>query len=95
MNPWCRRAVTQAVRLGAGGRSTAVTTGPPAAADVLREAVACGVDDAVHLCDPALAGSDCLVTAKMLAAAIAGLGEVDLILVGRSSVDGSTVSDPG
>jgi electron transfer flavoprotein alpha subunit len=92
MNPWCRRAVTQAVRLGAGGRSTAVTMGPPAAADVLREAVACGVDDAVHLCDPALAGSDCLVTAKMLAAAIAGLGEVDLILVGRSSVDGSTAA---
>ena len=31
MNPWCRRAVAQAVRLAgeSGGRSTAVTMGPP------------------------------------------------------------------
>jgi electron transfer flavoprotein alpha subunit len=94
MNPWCRRAVTQAVLLGQGteGRSTAITMGPPAAADILREAMACGVDDALHLCDPALAGSDCLVTARTLAAAIAGMGEVDLILVGRSSVDGNTAA---
>ena len=92
MNPWCRRAVTQAVRLaeGPGGRSTVLTMGPPAAADVLREALACGADHAVHLSDPALAGSDCLATAKALASAIAVLGEVDLVIVGRSSVDGNT-----
>lgn len=89
MNPWCRRAVAQAVRLAqeSGGRSTAVTMGPPSAADVLREALAWGTDDAVHLSDPALAGSDCLVTAR----ALAGLVEdADLVLVGASSVDGST-----
>lgn len=93
MNPWCRRAVAQAVRLAreSGGRSTAITMGPPVAADVLREALAWGVDDAVHLSDPALAGSDCLVTARALAATIAVLDErPDLILVGASSVDGST-----
>lgn len=92
MNPWCRRAVTQAVRLaaGPGGRSTVITMGPSAAADVLREALACGADDAVHLSDPALAGSDCLATAKALASAIGVLGGADLIIVGRSSVDGNT-----
>ncbi|MEU4191300.1 FAD-binding protein [Kribbella sp. NPDC026611] len=93
MNPWCRRAVAQAVRLAreTGGRSTAITMGPPAAADVLREALAWGVDDAVQLTDPALAGSDCLVTARALAATVALLDDPpDLILVGASSVDGST-----
>jgi len=93
MNPWCRRAVAQAVRLAgeSGGRSTAITMGPPAAADVLREALAWGVDDALHLADPALAGSDCLITARALAATIAVLDDrPDLILVGASSVDGST-----
>ncbi len=93
MNPWCRRAVAQAVRLAAesGGRSTAITMGPPVAADVLREALAWGVDDALHLTDPALAGSDCLITARALAATIALLDDrPDLILVGASSVDGST-----
>ncbi|MGW1344854.1 FAD-binding protein [Kribbella sp. NPDC002412] len=93
MNPWCRRAVAQAVRLAreSGGRSTAITMGPPVAADVLREALAWGIDDALHLTDPALAGSDCLVTARALAATISVLDErPDLILVGASSVDGST-----
>ncbi len=93
MNPWCRRAVAQAVRLAgeAGGRSTAITMGPPAAVDVLREALAWGVDDALHLSDPALAGSDCLVTARALAATIGLFDQPpDLILVGASSVDGST-----
>ncbi|WUJ72518.1 FAD-binding protein [Kribbella soli] len=93
MNPWCRRAVAQAVRLAreTGGRSTAITMGPPAAVDVLREALAWGADDAVQLSDPALAGSDCLVTARALAATVRLLDDPpDLILVGNSSVDGST-----
>jgi electron transfer flavoprotein alpha subunit len=92
LNPWCRRAVTRAVELGrgSGGRTTVVTMGPPAAADVLKEALACGADDGLHVSDPALAGADCLVTAKALAAAIRTLGPVDLVVVGRSTVDGGT-----
>ena len=87
MNPWCRRAVTLAVRFG---RATVLTMGPPSAVDVAREATACGAQNAVHLCDPGLAGADCLVTAKALAAAVTRLGPADLVLAGRSSVDGST-----
>jgi len=87
MNPWCRRAVTLAVRFG---QAAVITMGPPSAVDVAREATACGVEEAVHLCDLELAGADCLVTAKALAAAVTRLGPADLILVGRSSIDGST-----
>lgn len=92
MNPWCRRAVARAIELSksTGGRSTIITMGPPTAVDVLREAVACGADDGLHICDSALAGADCLITAKALAAAVRSLGPVDLVLVGRSTVDGST-----
>ncbi len=92
MNPWCRRAVAQAHRLAgeSGGRSTVLTMGPPAAVDVLRESLAWGVDEAVHLTDPVLAGSDCLVTARALAAAVTAIDRTDLLLVGASSVDGST-----
>lgn len=92
LNPWCRRAVTRAVELGrgSGGRTTVVTMGPPAAADVLREALACGADEGVLVSDPALAGADCLVTAKALAAAVRTLGPVDLVLVGHGTVDGGT-----
>lgn len=92
LNPWCRRAVTRAVELGrgSGGRTTVVTMGPPGAADVLAEAIACGADEGVLVTDPALAGADCLVTAKALAAAVRTLGPVDLVLVGRGTVDGAT-----
>lgn len=92
MNPWCRRAVAQAARLAneSGGHSTVITMGPPAAVDVLRESLAWGIDQAVHLTDPQLAGSDCLVTARALASTIGVLEPADLILVGASSVDGST-----
>ncbi len=93
MNPWCRRAVTRAVRLsGQEGRAWAVTMGPPSAAGVLREAMACGVHDALHVTDRALAGADCLATAKVLAAAVRRIGPVDVVTVGRSSVDGNTAA---
>ncbi|MBN9620051.1 MAG: hypothetical protein J0H43_10015, partial [Actinobacteria bacterium] len=92
LNPFCRRAVAQAVRLArlSGGTCTAVTMGPDGAADVLREARACGVDHAVHVSDPALAGADCLATARALAAALGTLAPADLILTGRSSIDADT-----
>jgi electron transfer flavoprotein alpha subunit len=98
LNPYCRRAVSQAVELAsarAGSRVTVVTLGPPAAEDALREAIAwgtaCAVDiDGVLVTDPAFAGSDTLATAKALAAALDHEGPFDLVLTGRNSVDADT-----
>jgi electron transfer flavoprotein alpha subunit len=96
INPWCRRALAYAIELaGESGSCTAITMGPPSARDALREAEACGADRLVHLCDPGLAGSDCLRTARALSALLAHLavdrlGPADLVLVGRSTVDGGT-----
>ena len=92
MNAFCRRAVAEGTELAraTGGTCTVLTLGPPPAEDVLREAVAWGADRGVHLCDPAFAGSDTLATARALAAALAVEGPFDLVLVGRSSLDGET-----
>jgi electron transfer flavoprotein alpha subunit len=98
LNPYCRRAVSQAVELAAtrsGSRITVLTLGPPAAEDALREAIAWGreraVDiDGVLVTDPALAGSDTLATARALAAALERTGPFDLVLTGRNSVDADT-----
>ena len=92
MNPYCRRAVAAGVTLArhSGGTCTAVTLGPPNAEDVLREAVAWGADDGLHLCDPAFVGSDTLATARALAAALRVAGPFDLVLFGRNSIDGDT-----
>lgn len=92
MNPYCRRAVSKGTELArtSGGSCTVFTLGPPTADDVLREAVAWGADEAVHLSDPRFAGSDTLATARALSAALRREGPFDLVLVGRNSTDGDT-----
>src|SRR5947208_15879759 len=74
LNPYCRRAVSQAVELARVALVTVVTLGPPSAEDALREAIAWGLDrgadiDGALVSDPAFAGSDTLATARALAAA--------------------------
>jgi electron transfer flavoprotein alpha subunit len=96
MNAYCRRAVAAGVTLAraTGGTCTVLTLGPPSAEDVLREAIAWGADDGLHLCDPAFAGSDTLATARALAAALRAHGPFDLVLFGRNSIDGETGQVP-
>ena len=92
INPYCRRAITKGIELAqaAGGTCLAITLGPPAAEDALREALAAGADDALLLTDPVFAGSDTLATARTLAAALRREGPFDLILTGLNSVDSDT-----
>lgn len=92
MSAYCRRAVAKGVELAraTGGSCTAITLGPPAAEDVLREAIAWGADDGVLVSDPQFAGSDTIATARAMRATIDVLGGFDLILVGRNSLDADT-----
>ena len=70
---------------------TAVTMGPKKAVEVLKEAVAMGVDDAFLLCDSKFAGSDTCATSKVLATAVKEkLPQTDLILFGQTAIDGET-----
>ncbi len=92
MNAYCRRAVSEGVTLAraTGGSCTVVTLGPLSAEDVLREAVAWGAEEGLHICDPRCAGSDTLATARALAAALRTAGPFDLVLLGLNSIDGET-----
>lgn len=98
MNPYCRRAVSQACELAAAvgdGTVTVLTLGPPPAEDTLREAIAWATEqdvtsEGVLITDPAFAGSDTLATARALAAVIEREGGFDLVLTGRNSVDADT-----
>ena len=95
VNAYCRRANAKAVELaGPDGEVVVFTMGPPAAADALREMIACGADRGVHLCDPAFAGSDTLATAVALAAALRREGPFDLVLAGLNSLDSDTGQVP-
>jgi electron transfer flavoprotein beta subunit len=70
-----------------GGEVTLLTMGPAPAAEALRKGLAMGAARAVHVSDPALAGSDARATATVLAAALRRL-EYDLVFVGADTSDG-------
>lgn len=78
-----------------GSTVTVLTMGPQKLDSSLKELLSRGADNAVLICDPCLAGSDTYVTAKVLAAAIHKLGDFDLILCGKQSLDGDTGQVPG
>ena len=85
------RAISIAVELKRrfGAETTVVTMGPPQARAALVEALAAGIDRAVHLEDRAFAGSDTLATARALALWLKR-GGFDLILLGKYSLDAET-----
>jgi len=92
LNPYDRPAVEAALRLKelTGGRVTAITMGPDVGAEALAETQAMGVDEAILVNDAALAGSDTLVTSKVLAAAIRRVAPFDLVLFGTRTSDSDT-----
>jgi electron transfer flavoprotein beta subunit len=73
---------------------TAVSMGPTSAQEALRRTLAMGVDKAILVTDPALAGSDALSTARVLAAVLKR-EQPDLILCSTESTDGYTGMVPG
>src|SRR3990172_4371110 len=70
-----------------GGSVTLVSMSPAGNLQGIRQALAMGADKAVVVSDPALRGSGALVTARVLAAAIAREG-ADLVITGTESTDG-------
>jgi electron transfer flavoprotein beta subunit len=74
-------AVEEALKIAepADGEVVVLTMGPEQAADALRKGLQMGAASAVHVVDDALHGSD----------AIRKVGDVDLVLTGMASTDGS------
>ena len=64
MNPACKHALEAALQIKEkySANITAITMGPAAAQEILREALALGADRAILICDKLLAGSDTFAT---------------------------------
>ncbi|MEP6759044.1 MAG: electron transfer flavoprotein subunit beta/FixA family protein [Actinomycetota bacterium] len=76
-----------------GGEVTVVSMGPDEAIAGVQRALAMGAHKGVLITDPALRGADALVTARVLAAAIARQ-PADLVIAGAESTDGYTGTVP-
>jgi electron transfer flavoprotein beta subunit len=70
-----------------------VSMAPNGSTSGLRTALAMGAENAVLVSDPALAGSDALATARVLAAVIARIG-AELVVAATESTDGYTGTLP-
>ncbi len=97
INPWDEYAVEEALGLRDehDGKVTVISMGPEEALEALKHAVAMGCDEAVRVWDDACAGSDTLATSYVLAKAIEKMGDVDLVLCGKSAIDAETWQTAG
>ncbi len=96
INPLDKHALEAALTIkdALGAEVVLLSMAPPDSRPVLREALAMGADRAVLLSDKAFAGSDTLITARILAEGIRHIGPFDLIFCGNYTLDGSTAQVP-
>jgi electron transfer flavoprotein beta subunit len=92
MNPGDRHALEEALKLKdeRGARVVTISMGPGEAEDILREALAMDVDEAVLVSDEDFANVDASAAVMILGEAIKKLGDYDLILTGyRAAGEGT------
>jgi electron transfer flavoprotein beta subunit len=89
INPFDEYAVEGALQQKEvhGGTVTALCIGPESAREALKHALAMGADEAVLVSDPALENIDTVGAARVLAAAIKKIGDADMIMFGRQTLD--------
>lgn len=92
MNPYDLNALELALKLieQNGGSLKVITMGPPAAKEVIKEAIYMGADGGVLVSDRKFGGADVLATSYTLCSGIKAIGDYDLILTGKQTTDGDT-----
>lgn len=92
INPFDAYAIEEGLRIKdkLGGKVTVLSMGIPSVAEMLKETIALGADEAVLLSDRAFAGSDTLATSYTLSMGIKKMGDADLIICGKQATDGDT-----
>ncbi|HSG41567.1 MAG TPA: electron transfer flavoprotein subunit beta/FixA family protein [Anaerolineales bacterium] len=90
INPFDEYAVEGALLTKEANDGTTVTAlciGPESAKDALKHALAMGADNAILVSDPALEEIDQVAAARVLAAAIQKIGDADMVVFGRQTLD--------
>ncbi|GEK66272.1 electron transfer flavoprotein subunit beta [Leuconostoc mesenteroides subsp. sake] len=92
INPFDKNAIEEALRIKdqLGGEVILLSMGPDGYMSSLRDGLAMGADRAILLSSWAFRGADTLATGYPISQAIKKIGGVDLVLLGRQSVDADT-----
>ena len=88
MNAWDENAVEASVQLkeNKGAETTLVSIGGGDNADIIRKAYAMGIENGIHIDDPALAKADSFVYARILQK-VYEKGKYDLVITGKQAQD--------
>ena len=89
VNPFDEYAVEEALRIKeqTGGTTVAITYGAPDSVSVLRDVLALGIDEAYQVQSDNYSTTDPQTNARVLAACIRKIGDIDLVLTGKSASD--------
>lgn len=92
INPFDTYAVEEGLRIkdSTSGKVTVLSMGIPSVADLLKETIGLGVDEAILLSDRAFAGADSLATSYALSMGIKKINNYDIIICGKQATDGDT-----
>ena len=92
VNPWDEYSLEETILQAenASGKSTVIAIGGEMHNDALRHSLAMGIENALRVEDAGLDSTDSLAYAVAAAGAINKLGDVDLVIFGKESVDVGT-----
>lgn len=97
VNPWDEYTIEEGIRLQENhGASDVIvmTMGTEESKEALKTSLAMGCSEAILLADDSFSGSDSLGTARVLAAAINKVGDVQVAVFGKQAIDGDTGLTP-
>ncbi|MDX2162855.1 MAG: electron transfer flavoprotein subunit beta/FixA family protein [bacterium] len=89
VNPWDEYALEEGIlqAKNAGGKAAVIAVGPAMHDEALKHSLAMGLDEAYRVWDASLENADGLAYATAAAAAVQKLGDAELVIFGRESVD--------
>lgn len=92
LNPGDRYPLEEALKLKdeQGAQVVAISMGPPVAEDILRQALAMDIDEAILLCDEGFDQVDASGSVVIVGRAIEKIGDYDLILTGHEATGDGT-----
>jgi electron transfer flavoprotein beta subunit len=92
VNPWDEYALEEALlqAKASGGKATVIAIGPDMHNEALKHSLAMGLDAAIRVWDDSLDNVGSLAYATLAAAAVKKLGDVDLVIFGKESIDVGT-----
>ena len=92
VNPWDEYSLEETIARSKshGGASTVIAIGGALHDDALKHSLAMGVQNAIRVDEPGADTRDSLIWAALAAGAVNMLGDVDLVVFGKESIDVAT-----